>query len=38
MFEVLEKCFLSCMIEWEEKIKEMIFLYGILLIENLRLF
>ncbi len=34
MLEVLEKCFPSRMIEWEEKIKEMIPSYGISLTEN----
>ena len=34
MLEVLEKCFPSRMVEWEEKIKEMIPSYGISLTEN----
>ncbi|TKI13464.1 malate:quinone oxidoreductase, partial [Bacillus cereus] len=38
MLEVLEKCFPSRMVEWEEKIKEMIPSYGISLTENPRLF
>lgn len=38
MLEVLEKCFPQHMMEWEEKIKEMIPSYGVSLAENPELF
>lgn len=38
MLEVLEKCFPQHMMEWEEKIKEMIPSYGMSLTENPELF